>query len=151
MGGSKKRGDYLMGQCKKCGLCCKAIAISSGQSEEELINSIISSASLEAGGDAVFIIENWEQITQAEALEINPNLKQRIDWCKSDNIVEVYFKCHRLDPKTNLCIVHDKRPQVCSGYPWYGRMPHKMYFYSPNCGYAFEGYSEEQEQIQEAG
>jgi len=31
--------------------------------------------------------------------------------------------CDQFDPKTRECLAHDDRPDLCSGFPWYGRDP----------------------------
>jgi Fe-S-cluster containining protein len=33
------------------------------------------------------------------------------------------LRCDYFDKDTRLCTAHDKRPPVCSGFPWYGKEP----------------------------
>lgn len=33
------------------------------------------------------------------------------------------YSCDAFDQVTRLCMAHDERPPVCSGYPWYGTEP----------------------------
>ena len=47
------------------------------------------------------------------------------------------WTCDRFDPLTNLCMAHDERPPVCSGFPWYGKTPAAEHAkgMSVNCSY----------------
>lgn len=95
--------------------------------------------------DAKFIVENWEQITEEQALSINSHLQTWINYYKEKHIAHYFYKCNQFDTEQNLCKVHSTlngvQTRVCYGYPDYGRFwqseNHK--FYSPNCGFNKEG------------
>lgn len=44
-------------------------------------------------------------------------------WHQLDEEDNGHYRCDMLDPVHRTCMAHDSRPQVCSGYPWYGREP----------------------------
>lgn len=119
--------------CKKCGMCCQAIAL---QYSVEYIETCKDSP------DAKFILENWQPITMEEALSINPHLQLWIDVSVKRNITLYFYKCNQLDLETNLCKIHSTKedfsqPRICIDYPFYTRylLPKSELFYSPECGY----------------
>lgn len=128
--------EELKGSCHMCGKCCEAIHLL--QSPQE-VASIAESEKM--SGDARFITDNWTPITKEEAFTINPYLKQNEDGLAEKGIDNVYGKfyyytCTQLDKETRKCRVHENRPQVCSGYPWYGRRPNNsILWYADECGY----------------
>lgn len=120
-----------------CGMCCRAIRLQISPDElkrrvckDEYLRTISDSAKL---WDSEFVYLFWEPITLEEALNINPHLKT---WKEYDEAY--YYTCTKFDSKTNKCSIHEKRPDVCSRYPWYDQQPFKeynWYFYSDKCGY----------------
>jgi Fe-S-cluster containining protein len=48
------------------------------------------------------------------------------------------YACDRFDPDTRLCVAHEQRPPVCSGYPWYGRPPRPGVILNPRCSYLLD-------------
>ena len=36
---------------------------------------------------------------------------------------QVLLACENYDPAHQMCRAYDRRPPVCSGFPWYGREP----------------------------
>jgi Fe-S-cluster containining protein len=130
----------LKGKCNMCGTCCKAIYLP--YSHQELLDCkpvkdyVANPWDFEkriGDHDHVFVHLYWEPITLKEALAINPHIAT---WKYGTEKEDNWYRCTRLDTKTNRCTVHDNQPSVCSGYPWYGRAPrpHESY-YSPDCGY----------------
>jgi len=126
----------LRGKCGMCGKCCEAIHIP--MSPERIAESA------KYGGDAKFVHENWTPITKEEAFAINPKIESNEEWARQnwpgkpeDPYKDMYFyTCDRLDKEKGLCTVHETRPRVCSGYPWYGVLPNEtMLWYSDDCGY----------------
>ncbi len=90
--------------CNGCTDCCKAIGINAISSYKEkqlkLTNSIPS---------------GWERISKRQAKKRNPFMFSRGVW-KSD---KTYFKCNHLTDKG--CSIHKSSPDICSGYPYYGK------------------------------
>lgn len=37
-----------------------------------------------------------------------------------DGVTVHRVRCDQFDRETRTCLAHDRRPQVCSGFPWYG-------------------------------
>lgn len=113
--------------CNKCGKCCQAIVLTFTKKEVKS----------KRGPDVAFILKNWKRISKEKAIEINPYLKNWLNIkCKFGRSM-YFYKCLKYDPKSKLCLVHDKRPNVCSGYPIYkrGTVSEKETFYTEKCGF----------------
>jgi len=119
-----------MSECKKCGTCCKVIYLPISPEKVEAISKDTNSPD---HANAKFVHENWIPLSTEQAREFNPFVVSQVDECGRSLY---YYSCTRLDSVTNLCTVHDSRPQVCVDYPWYGRPPHPSeMWYTPDCGY----------------
>lgn len=46
-----------------------------------------------------------------------------------------YYRCDLYDPDGRRCTAFDERPEMCSGYPWYGDLPNPMAQLPPTCSY----------------
>jgi len=118
--------------CNKCGMCCKAI---------RMIYSIDYIKSVDTGdikSDANFIANNWEGISEEEALTINPYLSESLNKSKINNLKFYFYECHQFDKENNLCKVHNiSQPRICVKYPFYDRnyISKDEAFYSKDCGY----------------
>lgn len=122
----------MEGTCNKCGKCCQAIIIPVPQ--DQILNSKA------VGGDYGFALNNWKPITEEEAYAINPHLKtwdvHNRGTYNRDGVS--FWTCTQYDHETKLCKAHEKRPSVCSGYPFYGReynLPENFPFYDNKCGF----------------
>jgi Fe-S-cluster containining protein len=62
-----------------------------------------------------FIAAHWHEVSEAEALALLPEMVD--DWCGA------YYTCDQFDGERSLCMAHDTRPPICSGFPWYGAEP----------------------------
>ena len=91
--------------CNGCTKCCEAIALNKDVTLCMTENS---------KGDVGFVRDHFTEITQEEAFRINPKLKR---W-RADH---KFFTCEFLGE--NGCTNYDNRPQMCSGYPFYGAKP----------------------------
>jgi Fe-S-cluster containining protein len=128
-----------------CGKCCEAIHIPKSAEEiAEMAKTQIAWGKTDLDNDVVFIHFNWTPITKEEAYRINPHLAANEDHVRKEwgeHGIESYnslhfFTCKHFDKETRKCTIHEIRPHVCSGYPWYGRPPEPTHlFYSPDCGY----------------
>lgn len=142
MGESKRKG-----KCNMCGMCCRAIVLNMTYQEIENYykdyrdqNKEFSDEEIEKWAfeqDAAFVHLFWKHITKEEAFKINPHLKLWFGGKINQDINKSSFwTCTKFDSKTNKCTVQDKKPSVCSEYPYYGRAISKNEpFYSLNCGY----------------
>ena len=45
------------------------------------------------------------------------------------------YTCKHFDPVTRLCTDHANRPDMCRGYPWYDRTPHKDAYMPAQCSF----------------
>lgn len=100
--------------CNCCGTCCKAIYYSKPVNKLDNNNP-----------DELFILINWTQILKSSAVKINSRLR---------NIKGYFYTCKHIDMDTNKCKIHEKRPNICSGYPGYMKLSDQL-SYSKNCGY----------------
>lgn len=113
-----------------CGKCCKAITLGEHGSPEYIENQ----ARL-GNKDAQFIKENWVPISAKEVFKIRPEAEFKAIFKR---IGQTYWwKCKNVDPQTNKCKMHDKRPDVCKGFPYYGdgKLGKNFIPYSMQCGY----------------
>jgi Fe-S-cluster containining protein len=74
--------------------------------------------------------ENTEKVREHIA---NANFMMR-HWIPNVEVVrqhdfaddEVAFNCPFFNTNTRLCEAYEKRPPICSGYPWYDQDPEEM-------------------------
>lgn len=156
--GEAKRGESmthdLQGKCNKCGMCCRAIIlIIPPERTAEYLQGMIRNnpeyVQRIANGDVdfkaekcddgmneiswIFVGLNWVNITQEEAITINPFLE------KWGDIKGHFYKCKQFDESLNSCRIHDNKPNVCAEYPWYKKSPtESTNFYSEQCGYKID-------------
>jgi len=108
-----------------CGKCCEAIGLR--YSPEDL-------RKYKTNRDAIWILKNWNQITQEDALKINPHLNK---WVEKINTKLFFYNCINYDKEKRICKIHKNKPNICADYPFYGRgkIAYDELFYSPSCGY----------------
>jgi len=81
--------------------------------------------------DGVFVAAHWHPLTRSEAERSNPFYTRQLP-------VDAYlYRCDEV-ADDGRCLVHDTRPQVCRGYPWYGQPPRLMPLPDGHCGYAVD-------------
>ena len=114
----------MMG-CNQCGKCCTAIGINT--SFDDLKNT--------DGEDAEFIKQHWHPMSRNLAYFLNPYLNDTF----GDDERYHFYSCDLFDAGTNKCMCHEEKPNVCSGFPFYGGEDVSMArTYSPECGYIVE-------------
>jgi Fe-S-cluster containining protein len=134
----------MNGYCNRCGKCCEAIRLV--DFSPEYLHNGAQNIRLKAENgekledwerDYLFLDEHWHPITEDEAFLRNPMLRMQKEYGLVNRKDLSYYSCDMYDAKSHLCMAHDKRPTVCSGYPYYGREAPSEYFtwYSPTCGY----------------
>ena len=122
--------------CAKCGLCCRAISVSSNKRywreqwawAEEWRDYVAAHPDWQAANpdtrepnwrealeNRTFMLAHWHPISKAEADRRVPGITA---WKAGP-----WYECDMHDAATNLCTAHDGRPPVCRDYPWYGRAP----------------------------
>lgn len=79
--------------------------------------------------DTGFIRRNWKPIKERIAKKKNPWMFKQIG--KHHNMT--FWKCKNVS--ANGCKVHETRPNVCSGYPWYNGSQDlsRPCSYTPSC------------------
>lgn len=132
----------MQGYCNGCGKCCEAIRLGVSSAELKEIADKERAEGHETS-DRIFIMEHWHEIPESEAFGINPFLQMQRD----SEIVDgdrFYYTCDMYNTETKRCMAHESRPNICRGYPNYGKEYGTEYFswYSPTCSYidgAFPG------------
>lgn len=115
-------------ECKTCGNCCRAIHL-----EAQMTPEFLKEQSGLGNEDATFILQNWKHIDTKHVFNLRPDtdfpeLFRRMD-------AGTWWQCKLLDSETNKCGSYDVRPQICRGFPFYGRLPHYFTPYTFACGY----------------
>lgn len=105
-----------MKKCNVCGLCCKAIVYPKAKIDLD-----------DNEPSERFVKIYWKRLSKTDALRINPRLKMI-------NYKVYFYRCRKFDRYTNLCRIHDQRPDICRNYPTYMKLSRQM-SYSENCGY----------------
>lgn len=85
-----RRKYYRTGQCNACGRCCKKIYVKHRG-----------------------VIQTEEEFKRLQLLHPFYTYLKIIGKDETGLI----FECMNLDPETNLCKIHDKRPGICRRYP----------------------------------
>jgi Fe-S-cluster containining protein len=119
--------------CKGCGICCKVITLGKTSMEDievKIKESYPNGYTIQdiLSDDLLFIYLSWEEVTEEEAIKINPEIV---------GYGEYYFKCNLLI--NQQCIIHNLgrygiKPHVCRGYPYYDGKPDINTLFS-NCGF----------------
>jgi Fe-S-cluster containining protein len=89
--------------CARCGACCYPITT-------RWTKKRLAEASTDAH-DKAFVRRFWRRISRAQALAIRPELPFVPGEC--------YYRCEAFDPGTCGCSAHNRRPPICSNFPWY--------------------------------
>lgn len=111
-----------MTQCKQCGMCCEVVALSKSFKEIKALASDGDKTS-----DCNFAARNFIPISEKQAHKINPHLKN------SEN--RFYYRCKMYCELTKKCTIHDIKPRICSGFPWYNNEPREGALLSENCSF----------------
>lgn len=107
--------NKYINKCLQCGICCQTIPML--HDFEFFKNYLASGCSNEKNNyDVKFILENFEEISFDDAINININLKNnpRASLYKK---YYTYYKCKKL--VNNKCSCYDKRPHLCRKYPFH--------------------------------
>lgn len=87
--------------CARCGDCCTNIQLSAAVAAN--LDKLRAGEPLPENSDPsyMFVLEHWlEEERQEDGTAIH--------------------SCDRLDAATMMCLAHEDRPPVCSGFPFYG-------------------------------
>lgn len=118
-----------MNLCNQCGACCRVLTLE--QSPQEIGAMAELTTALGIPSDYAFAAAHWHPLTRDEAMRRNPFYTARLP-----TDAHLYW-CDRLGDD-GRCTVHETRPFVCRGYPWYGQPVRDMPLADPRCGYACE-------------
>lgn len=118
--------EHCMINGKRCHDCCKVLLIHSSYRYEEFVRKYPSNAgnyNMDAESDDYKnIADMLIPIKKRQAKKINPSLfknprKEIREWADRKDIG--YFKCRHL--VDGVCTNYENRPNMCSGYPYYGK------------------------------
>jgi Fe-S-cluster containining protein len=104
---------YRMTECARCGDCCDPVnfTMSPGEITAKLADPYLAGINRQS---LEFANTHWHLIRRGE------------------------YKCDYFNADTRLCTAHDKRPPICSRYPWYEDEPKLTgtgAYLSPRCSY----------------
>lgn len=91
-----------------CGFCCDPVFL-----DAEMVTKVYDPA--RTGPQGQWLTDNWEPIGPAN----------------SDGVL---FRCASYDVEHRTCLTWETRPEVCRGFPFYGRPPEEAAV-SKICGY----------------
>jgi Fe-S-cluster containining protein len=84
------------------------------------------------GNDVPFVLAHWTEISLDRAREISPFLNL---WDLTSDPARHFYTCDAWDSTTKLCTMHEDRPPVCRGFPWYGGEPNSGLWPWPQCAF----------------
>lgn len=114
--------------CNMCGQCCRMIHLN-----ERFHLLIQANGDHSEFDDISFCIENWEYIGESSNFDILSRITNR-NKNSIDDVFYVYKCGHVTDD--NKCSIHNEKPIVCSGYPYYGDKNLNSYPWPyPDCCY----------------
>ena len=96
----------MKSKCNCCGECCRVINLQ--YTKKRLMK--IKNPSVK------FILEHWYRISREEAHKRQPSKGYLNGWSGS-----YFYVCDAWDEETRLCKIHESRPEICSGFPFYGK------------------------------
>jgi Fe-S-cluster containining protein len=99
--------------CSRCGDCCEQIWLTREWVESVEHRLATSDEPPPAGSNVAFIAEHWNEIERDDT--------------------DVRYRCDQFDQTRRVCMAHDQRPPVCSGFPWYGDQPGSNDRVHPRC------------------
>lgn len=112
--------------CAQCGSCCERIKITMNAPG---FTGIVSTS----GGVGVMRAYPWRGGFSRMSFAAGRYMRDATfirRWMEPTGEVErvgsevrQVWRCLKFDPVERLCTAHDERPEMCSGYPWYGREP----------------------------
>lgn len=103
----------MTASCARCGDCCDPVVLTIGMAR-----------ALDAGhGDEA----------STEFARAHWRLRQ-----EQPDPTSRHYTCDRFDPDSRLCTAHEDRPPVCSGFPWYGRVPMAGPLVNPRCSFQWD-------------
>ena len=107
-------------KCNRCGGCCEGIWIRNPKYQ----------FTREPNGD--FCRKHWHRLSRAKA-------RARIGEAKFDSYDWkgfFFYWCDQFDVGNRFCLAHKIRPQVCRGFPHYGKkVKPDIYWHFPRCSY----------------
>lgn len=86
-----KQKFYRTGNCLGCGRCCKKIYVKHGR----------------------HVIQDEKEFNRLKYLHVFYTYLTVVEKDETGLV----FSCSNLNPETNLCDIHDKRPGICRRYP----------------------------------
>jgi Fe-S-cluster containining protein len=96
-------------ECTKCGCCCDAIP--------DFTKSRLKGRKDKSPG-ALFILKHWRRISieraRGRGLQIDPK-----DGAFRKVASRAYYECEYFDRESRLCSIHDRKPEMCSRFPFY--------------------------------
>ena len=87
---------------RACGKCCEVILLKFPRKE------------FKKHKDYKMLLKIWHRISRNKATEIMPELKTASKGC-------YFYICNQYNKLTRSCMIYNKRPRACRGYPFYDK------------------------------
>ena len=122
-----------MADCNGCGACCEPYAMMYSPADIDRLAARIDPDEL------AFMREHLTPMKRRDGRRMAPWNSGFTEFVDADGhpqlIASHYYKCDRYDPVAKVCTDYDNRPDVCRGFPWYGRGPDPSRLLPPTCSY----------------
>lgn len=103
----------MSGSCTRCGACCLVIPLTTSKTAQLAQNH-------NEGARHRRWLRKLRRLTPEEAVARLPTVVNWSDW---PNHPEFVYKCLNYDEENKACTIHDDRPDICRGFPWYKHQP----------------------------
>jgi Fe-S-cluster containining protein len=105
-----------MTECSRCGDCCDPVIVVFDPKDlaAEKLADLPDDAPDWERYQYEFFRDHW---TSTSTFEVDEGFGR---------ITVHRVQCDQFDRDSRTCRAHDRRPQVCSGFPWYGRPEHDV-------------------------
>lgn len=125
-----------MTQCNGCGRCCDPVVLPFTQDD----------ARRAARGEMLpenrrWVIEDLTPIPRRQGINATADYMtaggKTVYGIKGEPVVlfSHFFTCKWFDTETRTCEAYDRRPPICSGYPWYDDEPDDSKTIPKECSY----------------
>lgn len=128
-----------MGTCNGCGRCCDPVVLHASQLQ---VGLSFPTDDAETEANREFILTHLHPMNRREGLRLADYLTAGVTVMGLPGtpgsevfVWSMFYSCDFYDRDTKQCGAYDRRPPMCSGYPWYGEPPDPRKAIPPECSY----------------
>lgn len=101
-----------MTECARCGDCCDPVTVTFDP-------RVYAREQLDSGDE----MPEWARYQYQFFLAHWWSIGVYVDEDDHDVVIAHKVRCDQFDTVKRLCMAQDAKPDVCAGFPWYGRPP----------------------------